>query len=476
MADPLQTFLDALETSQGSFEDRLFKTIEVAQRTRDRKKNEVINNVNLLPQLAGLIRDEDSLQNYENMSEELANKADRYSETAPYAPFVKGIASNIREDYDIYTSSMEIGSNIIDSPEFLDTQKEFIDLGNSIKNKTLEDGKTPKYEGTIDFLVKENDRINSIIGRIERASSKTQFRYNKNAKYTDQEIKDKLSSYQKRLSVAVQTAIGNGKITPPEAEFIMIGDIDTYKEKKKEKTKTLNYQYKSMDNAQRKISDQIRALQSKEFKNADKAVLKLFAQTFTQDLQADLEVDPTLDPELDAISPSQMIKDLEKKNKQIAIAKSRIMSSYEAWQGLPMFDSPNATKSETSDLLKNIMEDDGSNMNNVLNQNKDKISNKVKEKSNKLTYDTSMGDTIVARNKARLKKYKINMQELGDLQDEWSSENSGETFDKYLENIFRKAERWDNFDEDIKTMWKSLSNEDKAKYKTLANFKKNWKF
>ena len=152
------------------------------------------------------------------------------------------------------------------------------------------------------------------------------------------------------------------------------------------------------------------------------------------------------------------------------------MSSYEAWQGLPMFDSPNATKSETSDLLKNIMEDDGSNMNNVLNQNKDKISNKVKEKSNKLTYDTSMGDTIVARNKARLKKYKINMQELGDLQDEWSSENSGETFDKYLENIFRKAERWDNFDEDIKTMWKSLSNEDKAKYKTLANFKKNWKF
>ncbi len=40
MADPLQTFLDALETSQGSFEDRLLKTIEVAQRNKTLRMQE----------------------------------------------------------------------------------------------------------------------------------------------------------------------------------------------------------------------------------------------------------------------------------------------------------------------------------------------------------------------------------------------------------------------------------------------------
>ena len=82
-----------------------------------------------------------------------------------------------------------------------------------------------------------------------------------------------------------------------------------------------------------------------------------------------------------------------------------------------------------------------------------------------------MGDTTVARNKARVKKYKISPQQLGDLEDQWSEENSGETFDAWLDKAFKPA----GLDADIEKMWKSLSKEDKAKYRSLANFKKNWK-
>ena len=500
--------------------DAFSEAWKMGQEAKTRSKNNAVETgVNMLPQLAGLIRDENSLANFEKMSGELAEKANRHSETAPYSQFISRVAGNIREDYNTYSTEMERGAKIIDASNFLDTQEEFVNLGKSIKGMTLEDGKTPQYEGTLDYLVKENDKLNSIIGRIETASKGTQFRYNKNSKYTDREIGEKLSSYQKRISVAVQTAIGNGEITPEEAEFIMLGDVKTYKEKKKEKVKTLNYQYKSMDNAHRKIADQIRALQSKEFKNADKAVLQIFAKTFSQDLQSDLDADPTLDAELDAISPEQMIEDLNEKNKQIAIAKSRTMSSYEAWEGMPMFDAPKSTKSETGNLLQNIMIDDGKgSINNPLSQTtqgqpkdwtqeelqdvmntwaalpkeeakkysdwmdygtkvhgiifqRKKSSEEKEKKVPKLTYDPAMGDTTVARNRARIKKYKISPQQLGDLEDQWSEENSGETFDSWLDKAFTPAP----LDEDIEKMWKSLSKEDKAKYRSLANFKKNWK-
>ena len=240
--------------------DAFSEAWKMGQEAKTRSTNAVKTGVNMLPQLAGLIRDENSLANYEKMSEELAEKANRHSETAPYAQFISSVAGNIREDYDTYTNEMERGAKIIDASNFLDTQAEFADLGKSIKGMPLEDDKTPKYEGTLDYLVKENDKLNSIIGRIETASKGTQFRYNKNSKYTDQEIGEKLSSYQKRISVAVQTAIGNGEITPEEAEFIMLGDVKAYKEKKKEKVRTLHSQYKAMDSSQKTIASQLQRL------------------------------------------------------------------------------------------------------------------------------------------------------------------------------------------------------------------------
>ena len=449
-------FYDFFDTASDAF----IEGLELYGKENERSKNAVLTEVNLLPELSNLIRDEESLANYEKMSEELANKASRNTETAPYAAYIRGLSANYREDYDTYSTEMERGAKIIDAPDFLDTQKEFLDLEKSIKGMKSEDGKTPKYEGTLDYLVKKNDEINSIMGRIENVSKKTQFRYNKHAKYTDQEIGEKISSYQKRLSVAVQAAIGNGEITPQEAEFIMLGDVKAYKEAKRNKVKLLDSQYKMINNSQKTIGSQLQRLQLKGIKDSDAPDL---ARMFKTEFVAQGS-DEVMDTELDGLSIKQMIEDLEAKNKSLYTAKVRTMSSYKAWEGRPMFDAPKATPSELGDLMQNIMIDDGKDIN-------DPLGKPEKKKAPKLTYDPAMGDTLVVRNRARVKKYKISPRQLGDLEDQWSGENSGETFDVWLDKVFKPA----GLDADIEKMWKSLSKEDKAKYRSLANFKKNWK-
>jgi len=199
------------------------------------------------------------------------------------------------------------------------------------------------------------------------------------------------------------------------------------------------------------------------------------------------------------------------------------MSSYEAWEGMPMFDAPKATKSETGNLLQNIMVDDGNNINDPLKnlspeEAKAKAASvdldvkenawgtsplssyredyekgsmsadpnnplyaidgvyqypelfeKKKQKTTKLTYDPAMGDTKVARNKERVKKYKISPQQLGELEEAWSETNKGETFDQFLDNIFRLS------DASLDSMWKDMKVDQKSEYRTLHNYKESMK-
>ena len=460
MADLLQQFVDALETGQGEFEDRVLKTVEIAQRERERKKNQSLQEINMIPKLANLIRDEDSLSTFEKTVEGISERANNFSETSSYAPYIKGISENIRNDYDAYSGAMETGAQIIDSPNFLSDQKDFINLGDSIKNMANEDG-TPKYEGTLDFLTKENDRINTILGRAANASKGTQFRYNKNSKYTDQEIKNKLESYQQKLGVAVQTAIGNGEITPQEAEFIMLGDLNTYKTEKKEKIKLLNNQYKLIDRTQQTIQSQIQRLQLKDIKDEDANDLaRLFATEF-----AAQGSDQLIDTDLSTTSISSMIEELKEKNKQLNLSKDRTMSSYKAWQGMPMFDAPKASDKEASDLLKNITIDDGSDVNNPLNVSK-------KSKRTTVPKDQQFLPPKEYNKKEMARKYKISLKNINKLEEEWAFDNTEEDFESWIDLRLKPA----GFDDDVEKIWKNLSKEDKKKYKTLSNFKQNWKF
>lgn len=436
---------------------------QVLQKAKMYRKNNLNDQAASLEKLAKLVTDKNSLDNFVKVSKNISEEMRDFPGLVPQANVIEQFTANMSSNYDSYSTEMERGAKIIDAPNFLDTQAEFLDLGKSIKGLALEDGKTPEYEGTLDYLVKENDKLNSIIGRIDSASKATQFRYNKNSKYTDQEIKEKLMSHQKRLGVAVQTAIGNGEITPEEAEFIMLGDVETYKESKKNKVNLLKSQYKRIDQSQKTLSTQLQRLQLKGIKDSDAPDL---ARLFMTELNAQGS-EEVMDTGLDGLTIDQMIKDIEDKNKNLNIAKDRVMSSYNAWEGRPMFDAPKATNSEIGNLLDNIMIDDGKDINNpTKNKSIQDITIQKDEKTTKLTYDPAMGDTIPARNKARVNKYKISPQQLGELEEDWTETNTGETFDQFLDVIFGISDR------SLKDIWENMSSDEKSKYRTLSNFKK----
>ena len=253
-------------TPDTSYAAYAMEGLRLGRAERERSKNAVISGINLLPELAGLIRGEDSLVNYEKMSKELSRKASRYTETAPYAPFISGVAGNLREDYNMYSKTMESGAKFIDDPNFITDMQGWDDIENTVAKMTLEDGKTPKYQGngSFLFLTEQMDKVNSMLGRIQNSSKGTQFRYNKAGnKYTDAEMIKNLTDYQGRLGVALEASLGDGIITKEEAESIMLGDLSAYQKRKGAALKRVGSHYNKLDSYQQKLLKDIRTIELK---------------------------------------------------------------------------------------------------------------------------------------------------------------------------------------------------------------------
>jgi hypothetical protein len=328
-------------------------------------------------------------------------------------------------------------------------------LEDNIQNIRNEDG-SKKYEGLIDYLVTENDRINTILGRIDSSSRATQFRYNKNAKYMDSEIKDKLETYQKRLSVALQASIGDEIITTDEADYIMLGDVAAYKKDRNTQIKIQTDKIKQIDSAQKVIRSQHQRLKHKKIdKDTDPSLL---ADIFVANLKSEV---PDVEEYSNKTLKGTTLEDMEKQLKDIMdnliTAKETAYKSFKAWSGRGYWDAPKTSKKETDELMENILEDDGKSINNVLDNKQ--------QPSPKLTYDPAMGKTIVERNYNRAKKYKISMQQLGALEEAWLETGKDDTFDSFLDKMFRKAESA------VDKLWKTMDKKEKSKYKSLAKFR-----
>ena len=321
--------------------------------------------VNMLPQLAGLIRDEGDLTNYENMSKELTKKAGRHTETAPYAPYISSVADNIREDYNMYTTSMESGAKLIDNPDFITDMQGWDDLENTVAKMTLEDGKTPKYSGngTLLFLTEQNDNINSIIGRIQNSSKGRQFKYNKAGnKYTDAEMIKKLEEYQGRLGVALEASLGDGIITKEEAESIMLGDLSAYQKRKSTALKRIDSHYNKLDKLQQTLKNKYDSvvLKNEGFDFSDMiSGLNLDLSTIQTQVELDEDGQPIegaefIDTDISATSKQDILTQLEDRIGTIHGVKGQYKKSHTGWSGAPFRPKVTVSKKEQEELLKNI--------------------------------------------------------------------------------------------------------------------------
>ena len=352
--------------------------LNLVRSNRERVADSIKSSINLLPQLSNLIRGKDSIDSYAQVAEELSNKAQKHPELAIYSPIIKGSVSNLREDYRIFTESINKSSEMINDPSFLDTQEKFVNLTENFKEIKGEDGEQ-KYGNVIEYLTAENERVGTLIGRIESSSKGRQFKYNKNSEYTDEEILNKLESYQKRLSTAVQTAFGDGIINIDEAEYIMAGDVKAYNRFKTSKVNLIKTQYNNIDKAQAKIRSQKLSLEKGLAKDTN---LDMIARIFTEEVLSvggedveGIEVTGTTIP--------GMIENLNSINKGLVEMKEQIKNSYEYWEGRPYYHKiKKAGNKESNDLLKNITVDDGNSINDPIKnnqQNKDKIPPKIKK-------------------------------------------------------------------------------------------------
>ena len=131
---------------------------------------------------------------------------------------VKANLNNQQFEIDKYTTSIQQGAEIINSPNFLDEAEDWRNLEDLRKSKTNEDG-TYTYESVGSMLAEEYVAIESLYKNINNKN----FRYNKDATFDDQEVVNKINIYKDRLDKAIMADLGDGIITIDEAQLIMRG-------------------------------------------------------------------------------------------------------------------------------------------------------------------------------------------------------------------------------------------------------------
>jgi len=330
------------------------------QKVRMYKKNDLNEQMSALKPLSKLIRDKTGVDNFVKLATNTSNEMREFG-LATKADVVDQFAANISSDYETYSTEMERGASIIDDPSFLDTQEEFLDLKRMLKENPRMQIKNdagelfPKYENTAQYLTEQNRMVNSIVSRIGTVSKGTQFRYNKNAKYTDFEIQEKLMSHQKRLGVAVQTALGDGVITPDEAELIMLGDVETYKTKRKENISLRTRQYNSIDKAYQSIFKQLTGLEKDGMGGLGLGAFTNILEGNVQGEAGDAGEEFGIDTSLRATDEDDLKVQLKKMLGEFVKAKEVVKDSYEMWSGQPMWPSAKPQKGEVDEFGKFVL-------------------------------------------------------------------------------------------------------------------------
>jgi len=296
------------------------------------KRNTLNEQAASIPELAKMIRNKDQLDNFVKVSTNISNEMSENPDLTPQANIIKEFTANISNDYDMYTTSMEQGAKFVDDPNFITDREGWDDLENTVANMKLEDGKTKKYQGNGSFLylTDQNDKISSIISRIQNSSQGTQFRYNKAGnKYTDAEMIEKLTRHQKQIGVAMQASMGDGIITSDEAESIMLGDLKAYQDRKSGAIKRIDREYTMLDKLQGSLSKEARALVGKDAVPDIGGLVK----KITDELNTIQGDEDYIDTDISATTPDDIMEQLRKQIKVIHGQKDRLKASYKAWEG-----------------------------------------------------------------------------------------------------------------------------------------------
>ena len=234
--------------------NQLLQIVNQINRVQDRQKESVSTNLSSILEASKYATNENTINNVINQYESMAPDSSQFQETETQYNLIGNILKDRSAQINQYTQSVNDAEKIINSADFLDKESEFVDLHANVMS-IKDDNGNQKYESVMEWVSQEYARIESIgINLLEGKK----LGLKRGQGIDDSNIMTQIGAYQKRLNVALEALIGDNTITPEEANLIIMGDRNTFKQARDRKVNETKFgikQYDSLIEGLRKGSD-----------------------------------------------------------------------------------------------------------------------------------------------------------------------------------------------------------------------------
>ena len=316
--------------------NQLLQIVNQINRVQDRQKESVSTNLSSILEASKYATNENTINNVINQYESMAPDSSQFQETETQYNLIGNILKDRSAQINQYTQSVNDAEKIINSADFLDKESEFVDLHANVMS-IKDDNGNQKYESVMEWVSQEYARIESIgINLLEGKK----LGLKRGQGIDDSNIMTQIGAYQKRLNVALEALIGDNTITPEEANLIIMGDRNTFKQARDRKVNETKFGIKQYDSL-------IEGLR----KGSDKSELTklLFSAGLNDNQVSDAvnkaEGDGYFNADLDEISAIEKLYILERNN---------LIDTYKSWSGTDYIGQFKTADEIGAEALKNF--------------------------------------------------------------------------------------------------------------------------
>ena len=215
--------------TSGSSDDALAQLLQLSQHyqgVKQRKKDDINSSLKSILDLSRYATNENSLANITNQWKSQKSKASEYEETNVYYDLIGNVLQDRGAQIGQYSTVVDQAQGIVNDANFLRQGSDFENLPEWVKGQVDDEGK-PKYDSVMQWVSDEYARIETISNTLE-SGSKLGFRRGKGI--DDTNIQTQMNQYKNRLNTTLEALIGDEAITAEEAQLIIAGDRDTFKQ------------------------------------------------------------------------------------------------------------------------------------------------------------------------------------------------------------------------------------------------------
>lgn len=211
--------------------NQMMQLINQMNQFKDRKKQSISSNLSTILEASKYSTNQESIENVINNYSKMESDSQKFQETTTQYDLIGNILKDRSSQISQYTKSVNDAENIINGADFLDKESEFVDLHSNVLSMKDDNG-NQKYESVMEWVSQEYARVEGI-GMNLLSGQKMGLKRGQGI--DDSNITSQIGQYQKRLNVALEALIGDNTITAEEANLIIAGDRDTFKQARNNK-------------------------------------------------------------------------------------------------------------------------------------------------------------------------------------------------------------------------------------------------